>query len=153
VIRLSLPLAITLATACTAVGSVTPAQTWSDCQCEWLKLQAQQIASPGMVDCGFVNLLEDSSRRSLRAGMSCARQAFESNLPFRYGSLRIPHDSYATEILLRTADGTLWLLTTDQMLGEQEYQYWKQKCTQLVFKPRNAGFVISGCDTGNEVAQ
>ena len=102
-----------------------------------------------MVDCGFVNLIEEPNRKKLRAGMNCARNAFESGKSFRYGSVRIPIDSYAHEVLIRSADGTLWFLVHDRMLGDDDAQYWEQKCRKLTFKPRNAGFEID-CTTDKE---
>lgn len=105
------------------------------------------------MDCGFVNLIEDDSRKALREGMRCAREAFRKSLPFRYGSLRIPQDSYAREILIRSSDGTLWLVTHDVMIDGDAPQLWKQRCTDLHFKPRNSGFVVSGCETDEEPAR
>jgi hypothetical protein len=133
-------------------ASSSPAASWAECHCDWLEKEARALAGVDAVDCGFVNLLEDSSRARLHAGMRCARRAFKDGKPFLYASFRIPIDSYAHEVLIHSAEGTLWLLTVDRMIDEETAQFWKQKCQKLRFKMHNAGFVIEGCETGESPA-
>ena len=104
-----------------------------------------------MTDCGFVNLIEDDSKKRLRAGMHCARDAFAAGNAFRYGSVRIPMDSYATEVLVRSADGALWLLVHDVMIDGETPQFWVQRCERMRFKPDNSGFEIDGCKAAPEM--
>ena len=103
-----------------------------------------------MIDCGFVSLVADQPREELRTGMRCARQAFGTSAAFRFGSVRIPMDSYATEVLVRRADGSLWLLVHDVMIDGDAPQFWTQRCGHVRFKPDNSGFVIDGCKTEGE---
>ena len=153
-IRWSTVLLAFILTAC-ATAAVAPVdrQSWDACRCGWLEEETRALAGPDFVDCGFVNLLEDSSDERLHDGMRCARQAFKQSRAFRYGSLRIPMDSYAREILIRSGDGKLWLVTHDMMLDGDAQQLWKQRCSRLRFKSGNSGYVISGCETDKELAQ
>jgi hypothetical protein len=141
-------LALTLAACASA-----PPPSWRECHCDSIEERARNLAGSGMIDCGFVNLIEDRSRETLRAGMRCARHAFESSTAFRYGSIRIPVDSYATEVLVRAADGSLWLLTYDIMVDGDTPQSWVQRCERLRFKAHNSGFVVDGCKNVEESTQ
>jgi hypothetical protein len=134
-----------------ACATLPPApQSWESCHCDWLAQQASELAGPDMIDCGFVNLVGVRPRAEIRGGISCAREAFRNSAPFRYGSVRIPLDSYATEVLVRHADGSLWLLVHDVMLDGAAPQYWVHRCEKLRFKPGNTGFVIESCKTEKE---
>jgi len=146
--------AVTLAACASAPTSPSSApESWKDCHCDWLEQETRAIAGPQMKECGFVDLVEDASPRRIRAGMRCARQAFEGATPFRYGSISIPIDSYAREILIRSGDGTLWLVTHDVMIDGEAPQLWRQRCKELRFKTGDAGYVISGCENTEASAQ
>ena len=83
--------------------------------------------------------------------MRCARDAFATGHAFRYGSVRIPVDSYATEVLVRSKDGALWLLVHDVMIDGEAPQFWVQRCERLRFKPDHSGFEIGGCEAAPEM--
>jgi hypothetical protein len=144
VIRISARIVFMSLVACASTPTF-PAPSWDGCHCTQLDEISRKLAGPAMTDCGFFDLTEDSSHQRLHAGMRCARRAFGGTGAFRYGSVRIPIDSYATEVLVRALDGSLWLLTRDVMLDGDAPQLWVQRCDRLRFKPRNAGFVIEGC--------
>jgi hypothetical protein len=134
-----------------ACASVPPSpQTWEVCRCDWLEQQARELAGPGMIDCGFVNLIGGRSGDEVRAGMRCARMAVKTSAAFRYGSVRIPMDSYATEVLVRSADGSLWLLVHDVMIDGEAPQFWAQRCGKLRFKADYSGYLIEGCKVEEE---
>jgi hypothetical protein len=129
-----------------ACASAPPSpQSWETCRCGWLEQRARELAGPRMIDCGFVNLVGDRSGEELRKGMRCARQAFKTSAAFRYGSVRIPMDSYATEVLVRGEDGSLWLLVHDVMIDGEAPQFWVQRCGKLRFKADYSGYLIEGC--------
>lgn len=90
------------------------------CHCDWLERQARELAGPGM------------------------------SAAFRYGSVRIPMDSYATEVLVRSADGSLWLLVHDVMIDGEAPQFWVQRCGKLRFKADYSGYLIEGCKVEEE---
>jgi hypothetical protein len=140
------PAAPLLAMALVACASAPPSpQSWEGCGCSWLEQQARELAGPGMIDCGFVNVIAGRSRAELRAGMRCARRAFGRSAAFRFGSVRIPIDSYATEVLVRRADGSLWLLVHDVMIDGEAPQFWVQRCEKVRFKADYSGFMAEGC--------
>jgi hypothetical protein len=81
------------------------------------------------VDCGFVNLLETPGDAIRRHAYDCVRKALKSGRPFKFGTLRIPIDSYAYEVLARTPTGELWQITYDRMLvAEEGEQQWNRVC-------------------------
>jgi hypothetical protein len=91
-----------------------------------------RLAGPGAVDCGMYNLLgHEVTRKAKRIAFDCVQAALGSRTPFKYGTLRIPIDSFATEVLVRSAEGTLWLIGHDQMIDDdtgETQQQWNQEC-------------------------
>ena len=88
------------------------------------------LVGPDALDCGFLNLLDEKlSETSKRAAYQCVQSALSGKRAFKFGTLRIPADSYGYEILARTPQGELWRVTFDLMLTDDESgQQWNQVC-------------------------
>ena len=88
------------------------------------------LVGPEAVDCGFLNLLEDSTSQEARSrAHRCVRTALKGKQPFKFGTLRIPIDSYAYEVIARSSRGELWQVTFDLMLTDDESgQQWNRIC-------------------------
>src|SRR5262245_8547732 len=74
----------------------------------------EALVGPDAIDCGFHNLLDEKLTEAARAqAYRCVRDALKGNRPFKFGTLRIPVDSYGYEVLVRSPRGELWCVTFD----------------------------------------
>src|SRR5262249_23327730 len=115
-----------------AIGAAAPAtaQPWKPVGYQGFAESIDALVGPGAIDCGFLDLLhEKQGAIAKREAYQCVRSALQGRRPFKFGTLRIPADSYGYEILARTPQGELWRVTFDRMLTDDESgQQWNQVC-------------------------
>src|SRR5262245_57997208 len=82
------------------------------------------------IDCGFLNMLDTKTTDAMkRRASDCVQAAMSGGQPFKFGTVRVPIDSYAYEVLARSSTGELWQITYDQMLLEEDgAQQWNKVC-------------------------
>ena len=92
----------------------------------------RHIAGESFADCGFHDLLNRKpSRAERRDVLACLEGARRAGKSSRFGTFRLPIDSYAWEVYLRTTNGDAWMLVVDQMVDEESAQYWVLKCREV----------------------
>jgi hypothetical protein len=91
------------------------------------------LAGPNAIDCGFLNLLDEKLGDAAKEkAYQCVQMALMSKRPFKFGTLRIPTDSYGYEVLARTPQGELWRVTYDRMLTDDESgRQWSEVCKSV----------------------
>ncbi len=96
------------------------------------------------VNCGFYDITRNigeprsTNRRLADKGLNCAIKADRSGKSYKYGTKRLPVDSYAYEILLKTSDSEYWLIVLDVMLGsDDDTQLWIEKCSNVIFQEKS----------------
>jgi hypothetical protein len=104
------------------------------------------LVGSSAVDCGFVNLLETPNAATRHRAYDCVRTALKNGQPFKFGTLRIPIDSYAYEVLARTPTGELWQITYDRMLvAEEGQQQWNRICKSARVDRRTLVMMAENC--------
>jgi hypothetical protein len=90
----------------------------------------EKLAGPNAVDCGFHEMIGKTSFRARRLAHECVGRALQDHRPFKFATSRIPLDSFVTEVLVRSAEGKLWIIVIDEMIGEQPTQ-WTAVCKHV----------------------
>ncbi|HHL31282.1 MAG TPA: hypothetical protein ENJ41_01765 [Oceanospirillales bacterium] len=75
--------------------------------------------------------------------MKCAHQAAKKGLPFKFGSLTLPIDSYVYEVLVLGKDKKYWRIINDFMLAETDGQQWINECADIQF--RSNSYQLRNC--------
>jgi hypothetical protein len=89
-----------------------------------------QLTGPGAIDCGFHEIGRPLKYSAKRKANDCLRKALRGHKPFKFGTVRVPLDSIVTEVLVRSADGKLWMIVVDEMFDEQPTQ-WNAICREV----------------------
>ncbi|WMS89018.1 hypothetical protein [Pleionea litopenaei] len=108
---------------------------WNPMGYDGFSNKLNELSGVDAINCGFFDLTErnPSSIAASKLGYRCAREASEKGLPFKFGTKRIPTDSYAYEVLILTPDKHYWLVTLDVMLGRVDAtQQWNKKCKSVM---------------------
>lgn len=90
-----------------------------------------RIAGSGAIDCGFYDRVsrDSDSLKKERSGLSdCVVKSIEKGRTFKFGSVRIPTDSYAYEVLVLSPDNEFWTITFDLMLDGSNAIHWVKRC-------------------------
>ena len=103
-------------------------------------------AGEDAIDCGFHNLLTKEGRKTRKIGFECIMRAEAQDKAFIYGTYRLPLDSYAMEILIRTSSREYWTVVYDRMLGENESQLWLNLCDSIKFHKRKYYYEEKNCN-------
>jgi hypothetical protein len=130
---------ISLALSACAAQSDSPVvvDDWREAGYEGFGASVAALAGPGAVDCGFINLLaETGATRARRArAVACVREAKRRGVPSKFGTVRIPIDSYVHEVYVRTAAGENWKIVFDVMIDGDAPQQWNQTCGSISVDP------------------
>lgn len=113
---------------------------WTKMGYEGFSSKINAMSGHNSLDCGFYNLIESIPSLvdvTIEQGFQCAREASKQGVPFKFGTKRIPTDSYAFEVLYSTPEKEYWLVTLDVMLTNGEMQQWNKKCKNVLFKGKS----------------
>jgi hypothetical protein len=89
-----------------------------------------RVAGEGVVDCGFFRLDGAGPASERRAARACMAEARNQGRPFKYGTLRVPMDSFAWEVFVHTPGGD-FLFVQDEMVLQDFVQRWLQQCAKV----------------------
>ena len=114
-----------------AVDGMPP--DWSQVGNTTFRAVIDKLIGADPVDCGLFSLtvLENPKRADRRRALDCIAKAKKRGVPFKYGTRRIPIDSFADEVYVGTAAGETWRLTFDVMVVDFTYQMWIQRCESV----------------------
>ncbi|MET0355689.1 MAG: hypothetical protein ABW044_02870 [Cellvibrio sp.] len=125
--------AVLITSACTS-APVKPSNTsnWVDFGYEGMAAKINRLAGVGSINCGIRNHIEpdDSVNKLLTPNESkaCVKAAMKANTPFRYGSIKIPTDSYLFDALVLSSNGEFWTIKYDYMLDGSGNHHVIQRC-------------------------
>lgn len=106
---------------------------WSQVGNSAFRAAITKLVGSDMVDCGLFSLdgLENPKRSERRRALNCIADARKRGVPFKYGTRRIPIDSFADEVYVGSAAGETWMLIFDVMVVDYTYQMWIQRCESV----------------------
>lgn len=141
-------LAATL-TACASPVTQSPS-AWNDFGYEGFGQKIERLAGPKAIHCGVMNLVnkKDPGNRgaSVEQGRKCIADSMAAGVPFKYGSVRIPIDSYLFEALVYTPTKEIWIVHYDVMLDGTDNMHDIQRCEGLDLKKSSSTFVGINCE-------
>jgi len=73
----------------------------------------QTLAGSEAVDCGLHEMSRPLDPVMQRRAHACVSAALRGEGAFKFGTARVPADSFVTEVLVRAGDGKLWFLVYD----------------------------------------
>ncbi len=121
-------------------------QNWQNVGYDGFAESIDIVAGSNARDCGFYNLMNKDARKAARqVGLGCAEQAFSEGVAFKFGTVRLPIDSYAYEVLIRSPDGENWLIVYDIIVDGTDPQIWFKKCESIAFPRRNGFYEGKDC--------
>lgn len=146
--KLSLFIAITLTTVACTTTPVPNTSSWQDFGYEGMAEKINRISGPSAINCGIRNHIDPSdpvnSLATPAQSRACIKSAIESKTPFRYGSIRIPTDSYLFEALVLSETLEYWIIKYDYMIDESGHSHHIQRCKSVTVDYDNLSY------TGNE---
>ena len=143
--RLVAPMSSLLLCAC-ATGAQSAGDAWASQGYSGFAGSVDSLVGPDAVDCGFFDLMKDlPSRKIRRQAEQCVNNAVRDGRNFKFGTLRLPMDSYATEVIARTADGKLWSIVFDVMIDGDAPQQWNRICQEVGIDRATMIITTEGC--------
>ncbi len=106
------------------------------------------LSSDDALDCGFYNFINgkgDTEKKLKKAFSSCVKPAVQSGAPFKVGSVQVPVDSTAYEVLLYTPDKQFWLITYDVMLDGSDAAHWIKRCESVTIDAKSLDYTGQAC--------
>ena len=104
-------------------------------------------AGPSAINCGFFETFDRRAPRPYKVpGFDCVQYAIKNQLPFKFGTVRIPIDSYAYEVLVRDESGNFWEIVYDVMLDGDAPQQWVRRCKSVDLAPRYSAYEGKDCE-------
>lgn len=127
--------AATLA-ACTTHTVKEPDKTaWQAFGYKGMAAKINRLAGSNSFNCGIYNKLEPNDpvnkQMSVADSRACIKQSLNSKIPFRYGSIRIPTDSYLFDALILSSTGEFWTVRYDTMLDGSGSAHFIERCNSV----------------------
>lgn len=128
-------LTIFLLSAC--YHSTKPANTlpWENFGYMGMANKINNLAGAASINCGIRNYLSKDDPVNTQISPSdskyCIKNAIETNTPFRYGSIRIPVDSFLFQALVLSSKGEFWLIQYDSMVDGSSSLHDIQRCKSV----------------------
>lgn len=136
-------------TACTAAPVTQNSIAWRDFAYEGFGEKVNRLAGDEAIHCGVVNLVNtnDPTNKgaSLDQGKACIARAIAAGQPFKFGTVRIPLDSYLFEAVVGTSQNEFWIVHYDVMVDGTDNQHFIRRCRSLEVKNGGATFAGSDC--------
>lgn len=108
-------------------------EPWPQISYTGFKESIDKLAGEGAIDCGFHDLMSREGKRSYKLGVKCVKEAVMRGHSFKFGTVRLPIDSIAHEILVLSPKSEYWLVVNDRMFDDDSPQQWTQKCKEIKF--------------------
>lgn len=143
--RYSIVVLLTLVAGCASGPETQNFPDWEGVGYEGFADSIDVVAGAGARNCGFFNLLTEEGRRGRRRGIRCAQQAYADGVPFKFGTVRLPIDSYAYEVLVRSSTGENWEIVYDILIDGTSAQIWFRKCESISLSRNRPGYEVHDC--------
>lgn len=134
----TLLLATTLFIACTSQPvKQVDTSPWEAFGYKGMAEKINRLAGTNSINCGIRNHLEANdpvnTQMTPTDSRACVKAAIQSKTPFRYGSIRIPIDSFLFEALVLTNTGEYWLINYDSMIDGSGSLHDIDRCESMNF--------------------
>lgn len=148
---LAVLLTVIMSTACTSQpAKQVDTSPWEAFGYEGMAGKINRLASSSSLNCGIRNHLEASDpvnkHMTPADSRTCVKAAMQSKTPFRYGSIRIPIDSFLFEALVLTNTGEYWLINYDSMIDGSGSLHDIKRCESVNFNYKTMTYSGLNCE-------
>lgn len=142
---------IVLLTACSTTAVKEPETSpWVAFGYRGMAGEVNRLAGKESLNCGIHNHLDVNdpvnSHMTIADSRACIKSAIGTQTPFRYGSVRIPLDSYLFDALVLTASGEYWSIKYDSMLDGSDAQRFIERCDDVKIDYKSLQYEGIGCE-------
>lgn len=135
-VALSIALLTSLLASCTTPAVKAPDKSpWEAFGYKGMAEEVNLLAGDESLNCGIHNRLNTSdpvnSHMTQADSKQCIKNAISTQTPFRYGSVRIPIDSYLFDALVLSKPGQYWIVKYDAMLDGASAQRFIERCGSI----------------------
>lgn len=142
-----LPITITLAACATSVTQDRSA--WTSFAYEGFGNKIERLAGAEANHCGVINQVSKSDPinkgASVKQGRACVIKSITEDKPFKFGTVRIPIDSYLFEALVYTPEKEYWIVHYDVMLDGTDNMHIIKRCKGIDLKRSESTFEGIDC--------
>ncbi len=129
-------LSLAMLSACALHATKAPNTTlWDDFGYEGMAEKINRLAGKDSNNCGIRNYLEESDPVNKQITPSesraCIKKSMKAKQPFRYGSIKIPSDSYLFEAVLLSETGEYWIIKYDYMIDGSSNHHFIDRCKTI----------------------
>ena len=135
-----------LALGCAAEPPKLDYPPWGEVGYQGFAEYVDRKAGRDALNCGFFETFDRRRQRTYKVpGFACVDHAIRNGLPFKYGTVRLPIDSYAFEVLVRDSSGAYWDITYDVMIDGDAPQQWVKQCKFVELDHRFSTYEVGSC--------
>lgn len=127
--------AVVLAACTPQVVKQWDTSPWKAFGYKGMAAKINRLAGIDSLNCGIHNKLESNdpanSHMTQTDSRDCVKQSILTKTPFRYGSIRIPTDSYLFDVLVLSSTGEYWTVRYDAMLDGSGSAHFIERCNSV----------------------
>jgi len=142
-------LVLLLASCTSNLVTVNDASAWSSFAYEGFGNKISRLAGNEAIDCGVINQINTNDptnkNNSLKKARSCIEKSGSNGLPFKFGTVRIPIDSYLFEAITFTPAKEYWIVHYDYMVDGSSNMHVIKRCKGLDLKRSDSTFTGINC--------
>lgn len=129
------PFALLLLSCATSQQTTPDGSAWTSFAYEGFGAKVERLAGTDAIDCGVINRVNKNDPvnkgNSVRKARACVEESVANGVPFKYGTVRIPLDSYLFEALVYTPSKEYWIVHYDVMLDGIDNMHVIKRCKQI----------------------
>lgn len=129
------PFALLLLSCTTAQRNASDENAWASFAYEGFGAKVGRLAGVDAIDCGVINQVNKADPvnkgNSIKKARACVEKGIANRVPFKYGTVRIPLDSYLFEALVYTPTKEYWIVHYDVMLDGTDNMHVVKRCKRI----------------------
>lgn len=129
------PVALLLLSCATSQQTTPDGNVWASFAYEGFGAKVERLAGGDAIDCGVINRVNKNDPinkgNSIKRARACVDKSVASGVPFKYGTVRIPLDSYLFEALVYTPTNEYWIVHYDVMLDGTDNMHVIKRCKRI----------------------
>lgn len=144
-----IPFALLLLSCATSQQSTPDGSAWASFAYEGFGAKVERLAGVDAIDCGVINQVNKADPvnkgNSIKKARACVDKSVVSGRPFKYGTVRIPLDSYLFETLVYTPTKKYWIVHYDVMLDGTNNMHVIKRCKRIDLARSDSIFEGADC--------
>lgn len=144
-----IPFALLLLSCATSQQTTPDGRAWAFFAYEGFGAKVERLAGTDAIDCGVINQVNKSDPvnkgNSVKKARACVEKSVAGRVPFKYGTVRIPLDSYLFEALVYSPTNEYWIVHYDVMLDGTDNMHVIKRCKGIDLARSDSIFEGTDC--------